>query len=209
VLDDLALGAMEAGVAEDAAEGVEERVGSGHRRIIADRCGPLQRVSAESRSIRVPVASALPLRHPGRPPARSDTLSHSFAQLILIGLWTAQARAAVIPVIQNTSVNYSGNTLVLKGRNFGSNPTIVLDNQALATLSASGTPFVAKLRVEAPGEGAAVNPLQAALLKRTLSIGVARKVVGVGSVGTRCWVILLLGNDANDPLFLQVKEAQS
>ena len=37
---------------------------------------------------------------------------------------------------------------------------------------------------------------------------VARKVVGVGSVGTRCWIIYLTGNDRNDPLFLQVKEAQ-
>jgi len=36
----------------------------------------------------------------------------------------------------------------------------------------------------------------------------ARKVVGVGSVGTRCWIVLLLGKDASDPLFLQVKEAQ-
>jgi len=37
----------------------------------------------------------------------------------------------------------------------------------------------------------------------------ARKVVGVGSVGTRCWIILLLGRDTNDPLFLQVKEAEA
>jgi uncharacterized protein (DUF2252 family) len=36
----------------------------------------------------------------------------------------------------------------------------------------------------------------------------ARKVVGVGSVGTRCWIVLLLGKNDNDPLFLQVKEAQ-
>ncbi|MEU1512089.1 DUF2252 domain-containing protein [Streptomyces sp. NPDC005811] len=36
---------------------------------------------------------------------------------------------------------------------------------------------------------------------------VARKVVGVGSVGTRCWIILLLGKDDEDPLFLQAKEA--
>jgi uncharacterized protein (DUF2252 family) len=35
----------------------------------------------------------------------------------------------------------------------------------------------------------------------------ARKVVGVGSVGTRCWIVLLLGRDDSDPLFLQVKEA--
>jgi hypothetical protein len=37
----------------------------------------------------------------------------------------------------------------------------------------------------------------------------ARKVVGVGSVGTRCWVVLMLGRDDNDPLLLQVKEAQA
>ena len=37
----------------------------------------------------------------------------------------------------------------------------------------------------------------------------ARKVVGVGSVGTRAWIVLLLGRDGNDPLFLQVKEAQA
>jgi uncharacterized protein (DUF2252 family) len=35
----------------------------------------------------------------------------------------------------------------------------------------------------------------------------ARKVVGVGSVGTRCWILLLVGRDDRDPLFLQVKEA--
>ncbi len=37
----------------------------------------------------------------------------------------------------------------------------------------------------------------------------ARKVVGVGSVGTRDWIVLLLGRDGNDPLFLQVKEASA
>ncbi|MGO9456872.1 MAG: DUF2252 domain-containing protein [Acidimicrobiales bacterium] len=37
----------------------------------------------------------------------------------------------------------------------------------------------------------------------------ARKVVGVGSVGTRCYILLLLGRDDDDPLFLQVKEAQA
>jgi uncharacterized protein (DUF2252 family) len=35
-----------------------------------------------------------------------------------------------------------------------------------------------------------------------------RKVVGVGSVGTSTWIVLLLGRDGDDPLFLQVKEAQ-
>jgi uncharacterized protein (DUF2252 family) len=37
----------------------------------------------------------------------------------------------------------------------------------------------------------------------------ARKIVGVGSVGTRCYLLLLVGRDAKDPLFLQVKEANA
>jgi uncharacterized protein (DUF2252 family) len=37
----------------------------------------------------------------------------------------------------------------------------------------------------------------------------ARKVVGVGSVGTRAWIALLLGQDGQDPLFLQIKEAEA
>jgi uncharacterized protein (DUF2252 family) len=37
----------------------------------------------------------------------------------------------------------------------------------------------------------------------------ARKVVGVGSVGTRAWIALLLGRDGQDPLFLQIKEAEA
>ena len=40
-------------------------------------------------------------------------------------------------------------------------------------------------------------------------VDAARKVVGVGSVGTRAWIVLMLGRDDDDPLFLQVKEAQA
>jgi len=46
------------------------------------------------------------------------------------------------------------------------------------------------------------------LLKHYRIVDVARKIVGVGSVGTRCWIIFLTGNNSDDPLFLQVKEAQ-
>ena len=46
------------------------------------------------------------------------------------------------------------------------------------------------------------------LLEEFRLVDVARKVVGVGSVGTRAWIGLLLGRDSDDPLFLQLKEAQ-
>jgi uncharacterized protein (DUF2252 family) len=47
-----------------------------------------------------------------------------------------------------------------------------------------------------------------ALLDGYRFVDAALKVVGVGSVGTRAWIVLMLGRDAADPLFLQVKEAQ-
>ena len=45
------------------------------------------------------------------------------------------------------------------------------------------------------------------LLERFEIVDMARKVVGVGSVGTRAFIVLLQGRDADDPLFLQIKEA--
>lgn len=48
-----------------------------------------------------------------------------------------------------------------------------------------------------------------AILKQYRIVDVARKVVGVGSVGTRCWIAFLVGNHSDDPLFLQIKEAQT
>ena len=47
------------------------------------------------------------------------------------------------------------------------------------------------------------------LLEQFEFCDMARKVVGVGSVGTRCWIVLMLGRDDADPLFLQVKEAET
>jgi uncharacterized protein (DUF2252 family) len=47
------------------------------------------------------------------------------------------------------------------------------------------------------------------LVERFRYVHAARKVVGVGSVGTRAWIMLLLGRDQDDPLFLQLKEAQA
>ena len=47
------------------------------------------------------------------------------------------------------------------------------------------------------------------LLEQFHVVDIARKVVGVGSVGTHAWVVLLLGRDGHDPLVMQVKEAQA
>ncbi|MEV5795778.1 DUF2252 domain-containing protein [Streptomyces sp. NPDC052192] len=55
--------------------------------------------------------------------------------------------------------------------------------------------------------GHSLNSDRRFLLEQYRIADVARKVVGVGSVGTRCWIILLLGRDDGDPLLLQAKEA--
>lgn len=47
------------------------------------------------------------------------------------------------------------------------------------------------------------------LLERFRYVDSARKVVGVGSVGTRAWIALLIGRTGTDPLFLQIKEAEA
>jgi uncharacterized protein (DUF2252 family) len=52
-----------------------------------------------------------------------------------------------------------------------------------------------------------LEPSRRQLMSRFRFVGGARKVVGVGSVGTRAWVVLLLGRDDDDPLLMQVKEA--
>ena len=54
-----------------------------------------------------------------------------------------------------------------------------------------------------------LEPARRHVLSEYRLVDFARKVVGVGSVGTRCWVALLVGRDEGDPLFLQVKEAEA
>jgi uncharacterized protein (DUF2252 family) len=54
-----------------------------------------------------------------------------------------------------------------------------------------------------------LQPDRRRLIESYRLVDFARKVVGVGSVGTRCWIALFLGRDPADPLFLQIKEAEA
>jgi len=67
---------------------------------------------------------------------------------------------------------------------------------------------VAFLRIAIRDYAETLRPDHRVLLDRYRLVHFARKVVGVGSVGTRTWIALLIGRDLTDPLFLQVKEAQ-
>jgi uncharacterized protein (DUF2252 family) len=64
-----------------------------------------------------------------------------------------------------------------------------------------------QLRGVLDGYAATLAPDRRHLFGSFQFVDLARKVVGVGSVGTRCWIVLLSGRDEDDPLLLQVKEA--
>ncbi len=65
------------------------------------------------------------------------------------------------------------------------------------------------LRLWFRGYRQSLQPDRRRLLESFEVKDMARKVVGVGSVGTRCWIAYLQGRDESDPLFLQIKEAEA
>ena len=65
-----------------------------------------------------------------------------------------------------------------------------------------------QIRMLYEGYIASLSPELQVLMNRFELVDVARKVVGVGSVGTRCWIALFEGGADDDPLLLQIKEAQ-
>ncbi|MFF2187983.1 DUF2252 domain-containing protein [Streptomyces sp. NPDC058155] len=67
--------------------------------------------------------------------------------------------------------------------------------------------FVSELHELVERYGRSLSTERRHLLRQYRVVDIARKVVGVGSVGTRCWILLLLGKDDTDPLILQAKEA--
>jgi len=89
-----------------------------------------------------------------------------------------------------------------------SQPPVIIPVRDLAA-SYEMTPDQARNAVEEQFRAykATLNNDRRQLLDKFTIVDTARKVVGVGSVGTRAWMVLLQGRDSTDPLFLQVKEA--
>jgi len=90
---------------------------------------------------------------------------------------------------------------------FASDPPVL---QPVSELMSAGDreQLIATVRQAFQNYRRTLQPDRRQLLERYRFVDLARKVVGVGSVGTRCWVALLLGREDGDPLFLQVKEAE-
>ena len=89
-----------------------------------------------------------------------------------------------------------------------SQPPIVVPARELdATYGLSADQMERVIREQFRAYRATLQDDRRQLLERFQMVDMARKVVGVGSVGTRAFIVLLQGRDQQDPLFLQVKEA--
>ena len=90
-----------------------------------------------------------------------------------------------------------------------SDPPLVVPIDELIPDTAQRTSLAAQLTGMISTYGRTMETDRRYLLDQFEFGDMARKVVGVGSVGTRCWIVLMLGRDEADPLFLQVKEAEA
>ncbi|MFI8103933.1 DUF2252 domain-containing protein [Streptomyces sp. NPDC086023] len=98
-------------------------------------------------------------------------------------------------------------TRVVDGeRRFVADPPLVTPLRDLLAKGGDSDPAPA-LRALLAEYGGTLTAERRELLGRFRLVDIARKVVGVGSVGTRCWILLMLGRDDEDPLILQAKEA--
>ena len=89
-----------------------------------------------------------------------------------------------------------------------SDPPLLVPADELVPGDADRAAFAAQMTGLIAGYRRTLETDRRYLLEQFEFCDMARKVVGVGSVGTRCWIILMLGRDHGDPLFLQVKEAE-
>jgi len=132
----------------------------------------------------------------------------------VIARWASQVSPAVLARFQrNVGKAQAKNSLkaldklteVVDGEHrIKSDPPLVVPARELGTDTAA---LVSWLHERFRVYRHSLQPDRRHLLEGYRIVDVARKVVGVGSVGTRCWIILLLGRDEQDPLFIQVKEA--
>lgn len=88
-------------------------------------------------------------------------------------------------------------------------PPLIVPLRDLMDGEQSGEQFFAELQERLRAYRSSLVHDRRVLVEEYRLVDFARKVVGVGSVGTRAWIALMLGRDGSDPLFLQMKEAEA
>ncbi len=147
-----------------------------------------------------------------------------FAQMGHLQLWNAQIDEVSLMEALPSDLRSSASTIMAKARQRThlqvlAKMTDLLDDQqrivetrplvVRETRISSGRPVAEALGLFLQHYLASLPHDRRLLLSRYRVVDVARKVVGVGSVGTRCWILYLQGQGSDDPLFIQVKEAQA
>ena len=89
-----------------------------------------------------------------------------------------------------------------------SDPPLIVPIDELLPAETERNALEAEIRTLIRGYRRTLETDRRHLLEEFRFVDMAHKVVGVGSVGTRAWILLFLGADGEEPLFLQVKEAQ-
>jgi uncharacterized protein (DUF2252 family) len=113
-------------------------------------------------------------------------------------------------VVEKARSNDGRRALATLTRDVDGEPRIVSEPPLIVPLAElEGDASEQSLRAIFESYRSSLPPDRRVLLDRYRYVELARKVVGVGSVGTRCWILLMLGRDEHDPLFLQVKEAEA
>jgi uncharacterized protein (DUF2252 family) len=136
----------------------------------------------------------------------------------VVALWGAEAGHRALKRLQQTVAKAETKDR-LKARaklttEVDGEPRFLSDPPLLVPISELATPDQAHSITETIHESIrsyrrTLNGDRQHLIDRYRFVELARKVVGVGSVGTRCWVALFIGRDNDDVLFLQVKEAEA
>ena len=122
----------------------------------------------------------------------------------------ARARANVAKARTRDSMQaFSKLTVEVDGRRqIRSDPPLIVPIEELIPTGAARDDVEGELRALIRSYRRTLETDRRELLESFEYAHAARKVVGVGSVGTRAWILLLLGRDDQDPLFLQAKEAE-
>jgi uncharacterized protein (DUF2252 family) len=138
----------------------------------------------------------------------------SFAQMGTMDIWYAhpdedELMSAIRHAVAGTAKEAKGRRRRRRrrGTKSGQPPIVVPARDLAATYGLSADQVVPVLHEQFHAYRATLQDDRRHLLERFEIVDAARKVVGVGSVGTRAFIVLLQGRDAADPLFLQIKEA--
>jgi uncharacterized protein (DUF2252 family) len=132
-----------------------------------------------------------------------DTIAQFKSQLPRSAVKKSKAVAAKVRTRDSTQAAAKLTRVVDGQREFIADPPLIVPIEELAA-----APDYATLRALVSAYAQTLPPDRQLLLGRFRLTRVARKVVGVGSVGTQTWVVLMAAEDGLDPLLLQAKQAQ-